>query len=151
MPKQQGQSGPRTRTSALHGPLGDTEQPRGISHRVSDHVDGKDGGALFTRQSQQRAADFDRGVYSVGAIWDRGAVLGDFRCRAASSTSPIDTGVNDDAMQPTAHRGVPAECSGAAVRGEHRVLNGVLGVLNGGASFARNPVQADPVPQIQLA
>ena len=54
---------------------------------------------------------------------------------------PVQAGVDNDPVQPAAHRGVVPEGAGAAVRREHRVLQRVLGVLGGAGGEPGEPVQ----------
>jgi hypothetical protein len=49
-------------------------------------------------------------------------------------------------MQPAADSGVMPEGTGPAVRPQHRVLNGIVGVLIGHAAAARKAVEVGVVP-----
>ena len=57
------------------------------------------------------------------------------------AAQPVQARVDDDAVQPTAHRGVVPKRAGAAVRGEHGVLQRVFGVLGAAGGEPRKPVQ----------
>ncbi len=63
---------------------------------------------------------------------------------------PVQTGVDDDAVQPAADRSIIAERARAAVRSEHRVLERVGRVLGVAAGEARQPVQLAVVAIEQL-
>ena len=66
------------------------------------------------------------------------------------AAQPIQASIDDDAVQPTADRGMMPKRCGAAVRRDHRLLQRVLGVLGAAAGQPGDPVQLPVVAKKQL-
>ena len=66
------------------------------------------------------------------------------------AAQPVQAGVDHDAMQPAADGRVVAKRGGAAVRGEHGVLQGVVGVFGAARRPPGQPVQVAVVAADQL-
>ena len=58
--------------------------------------------------------------------------------------------IDDDAVQPAADCRVVSKCGGVAMRGQHRVLEDILGIFGGPAIDACEPAQPSMVPPEQL-
>ncbi len=68
-----------------------------------------------------------------------------------AAAEPVQAGVDDDPVQPGGDRGVAAVGPGAAEGGDHRVLQGVGGVLGVAGGAQRDRPQPVPVPPEQRA
>ena len=143
--------GPGTRTAALHGALRNAEDARGLGNGVALHVDRHHGCTLLDGKPHQGAFHHDRGVHPRRGIADVAGIVLELRggvCLVAPQ--PVEARVHDDAVQPAADRGVVAEGGGAAVRRQHRILQGISGVLGIAAGDPRQPVQLAVVTVEQL-
>lgn len=63
----------------------------------------------------------------------------------------VRAGVDNNAVQPTADRRVMPKRTGGPVRGEHRLLQCVIGVLSGLAAPSGQPIELSPVAAKQLS
>ena len=134
-----GEPGPGPRAATFDGAFGDPEQPGGVGDRIAVHVNGNHCGALLDGQSHQCPLHRDRGVDLRGPIRHRVAVIEGSGGVSLVAAQPIQASIDDDAVQPTADRGmVPKRC-GAAVRRDHRLLQRVLGVLGASGWSAGRP------------
>ena len=66
------------------------------------------------------------------------------------AAQPIQAGVDDDAVQPAADRGVVAKRAGAAVGRDHGLLQRIFGVLGATTGQPGKPVQVPVVAVEQL-
>src|SRR3984885_92529 len=148
--QDRGQPGPRPRAATLDGAFGDPEQLGGVGDRIAVHVNGDHRGALLGGQSHQCPLHRDRGVDLRGPIRHRKAVVEDSGRVSLVAAQPIQASIDDDAVQPTADRGMVPKRSGAAVRRDHRLLQRVLGVLGATAAQPGDPVQLPVVAEEQL-
>jgi hypothetical protein len=150
VPEDAGQSSPGPRATTLDGALGDPEQPGGVGDRIAVHVNGNHRSTLLDRQAHQCPLHSDRGVDLRGPIRHRIAIIEDSGRVSFVATQPIQAGIDDDAVQPTADRGMVPKRRGAAVRRDHRLLQRVLGVLGAAAGQPGDPVQLPVVAEEQL-
>jgi hypothetical protein len=67
------------------------------------------------------------------------------------ATKPVQAGVDDDAVQPAADRGVVPKRTGASVGREHGVLQRVFGILGSAGGQPGKAVQMSLVTVEQLA
>ncbi len=114
------------------------------------HVDRHHGGALLDGQTHQRPLHRDRRLDLRGPVRHRIDVVergGEVSFVAAQS---VQASVDNDAVQPTAHRGVVPKRCGAAVRRDHRLLQRVFGILGAATGQPGKPVQLSVVAVEQL-
>ena len=121
-----------------------------FGNRVALHIDRHHRGMLRDGKPHQGAFHHDRGDARRGVADMAGVVLklGGGVCLVAPQ--PVEARVDDDAVQPAADRGVVAEGRGAAVCRQHRILQGISGVLGIAAGDPRQPVQLAVVTVEQL-
>ncbi len=148
--EDRGKPGPGAGASAFDRAFGDAEQPGGVGDRIAVHVDGHHRGALLDGQPHQRPLHRDRGLDLGGPIGDRIDVFERGGGVSLVAAQPIQAGIDHDAVQPAADRGVMPKGAGAAVRREHRVLQCVLGILGAAAGQPGEPVQLPVMAVEQL-
>jgi hypothetical protein len=135
--KEDRQPGPTPRTPAFDGAFRDAQLLRDLGDGVAMHVEQNDRDPLLCRKLRQCGPHLVRRVpVGVEDCWfvstvgvrqtDNGTSL--------SASGPIQTGVDDDAVQPRRDGGVAPETACRAVGGEERVLQGVGGLLAVGES-----------------
>lgn len=148
---QQGrQPRPRPGAPALDRPLRYVEQPGGVGHRVAVHVDGQDRSALLCGQAHQCLAHHDRRLDVCRPIGHRTVILDEFRNGRTVAPQPVQAGIDDNPVQPTADCRVVTERAGRSVRGEQGLLQGVVGILGGLATPPRKPMQLRAMAPNQL-
>jgi hypothetical protein len=114
------------------------------------HVDRDYGGALLDGQSHQCPLHRDRRLDLRRAIGHRVDVIKHDGGATLVAAQAVQAGIDHDAIQPAADGGVVAKSSGAAVRREHRVLQGILRILGAAAGEPGKPVQLSVMTVEQL-
>lgn len=117
------------------------------------HVHGDDRLALRCREPQQGLPDQQCHLHLLRRVgYRRAELLIELDC-GANSIAPqtVSASVHNDTVQPAAHRGIVAEEAGTAVRAQHRVLYGVVGVLVGRAAAPGHAVELIVMAAEQLA
>lgn len=114
------------------------------------HVDGDHRGPLLDGKSHQRSVHHNCRLYLGGAVGDRIGVLQGHRRPGLGAAQPIQAGVERDAVQPAADRGVVPEGAGATVRRQHRFLQRIVGIFSRHADEPGEPVELVTMTPEQL-
>jgi len=145
-----GEPGPPTGAATFDGALGYAEHPCGVGHRVAVHVDRDYRGALLDGQVHQGPLHRDRRLDLRGSIRHGIDIVERDGGVDLVAAQPIQAGIDHDAVQPAADRGVVAKCAGAAMGRDHGLLQRVLGVLRVATGQPGDSVQVSMVAVKQL-
>ena len=149
--EQLGETNTGAGASALDGTLGNAQQPGGVGNRVALHVDRHNGGPLLDRELSQCPLHHNRRLDLSAEISYRLDILERHGPLGFGAPQPVQAGVDHDAVQPAADRGVMPKRTRATVGREHRVLQRVLRVLAGATGQPGEAMQLPPVTPEQLA
>jgi hypothetical protein len=152
------QSGAAASTATLHGAFRDPEHLRRLGDGIVEHVHEHQRHLLVMGQLPQGRHDLEGDVAFCRRVIAKLA-----RCRrvqqalvagadfwpGAAPPDLVKTGIHDDPVQPGCHGRLAAEAIRSPERGDHRVLQGVGGVLRVGQRSDRDGPEPVPVPQEQ--